>query len=287
MRQHLVALLLVATLALAGCAGSGGGAKQTTSAAPAPPPAPTEETGTVSGVVTNEEAQPVANVRVALLETGNETKSDASGAFVFNGIVPGTYRLLTEALGYRETGRSVTVVAGEVSEVLVSLIAITIELEPFIEMTPYTGMIQCSVNPNYAIYPCHGITGQDKAAFDFFHNQNITLAEMVAEFTWTPSNAVMGQELEVDLCKYTAERMEELCTGALGADGEDNYKYETGGPPLVLRADKLDVKKNNHWIVGAGGPLASPYPVYQQAFTVYVSLCYIEVCADDYSAFPK
>jgi hypothetical protein len=284
MRSGFLAALVGIGLLLAGCSGSETKASPSNTIS-AEPPAPTADTGTIAGLVTNEEGLPVAGVTVAIIESQNQTESDAGGAFVFNDLMPGTYKLVTDSVGFESAARAAEVKANEVTEVKFSLKSIMVAPEPFALTVPYTGMIQCSVTTGYAIYPCKGVTGQDKVAFDFFHDQNYTLAEMILELTWKPNSDVMGQELEFDLCKYAADRMETLCDGALGADGDDNYKYDSGGPPLTLRADKLD-KKNNHWITGAGAAIGSPYPVYQQAFTIYTTICYYDVCADDYTALP-
>jgi hypothetical protein len=279
--------VLVVFVVLAGCSGSAAKGATTTSLAPAPPPTVSSETGSIEGLVTDTEHVPIPGVTVGLVELSHTQTSDAGGRFVFNNLSAGSFKVVTQKLGYESSAKKVDVTLGQVAKVTFVMAAISLTPEPFVQMLPFVGMIQCSVSAQYAVYPCGGVTGEDKVAFELFTNKNWTLSEAVMELVWTPNNAATGQELEFDLCKYTAARMKTLCDGAFSADGADNYKYKAGGPPIVLRADKLDWKKNEHWITGAGAAIASAYPVYQQSFKIYASLCYYAACADDYSAVPK
>src|SRR5688572_13782760 len=95
-----IAILLLT--ALAGCAAEEKVVAPTTTA---PPAAPTVETGTISGVLVNEEDLPVPNVEIVLQESKNATKSDATGKFTFNGLQPGSYTVLASALGFESLAR--------------------------------------------------------------------------------------------------------------------------------------------------------------------------------------
>lgn len=67
--------------------------------------APTELEGTVTNATADE---PIENATIEILETGNETTTDANGSFRFP-LEPGTYTLETRADGYRTWRTTVTV----------------------------------------------------------------------------------------------------------------------------------------------------------------------------------
>ncbi|MBI2078342.1 MAG: carboxypeptidase regulatory-like domain-containing protein [Euryarchaeota archaeon] len=267
---------------LAGCSGASSQEEAPTSSAPppAPPPAPTEEFGSISGTVVDEEAAPLVGVTVALVEQNQQTKSDEAGAFVFNELVPGKYKVVTEKLGYESSARSVEVTVGAVASLKLVLTALNLTAEPIVVTLPFQGMIQCSVNWLYPVNPCAGVTGEEKNMFRFEVDKGLKLEESVFELTWSPGTAATGQELELDICEDHASTANGLvCYEA------DYNEYAEGPPPVVIRLDDLPVKNHPKFATGAGAAFLSA--AFQQSFWIYASLCYGEACADDFTGLPK
>src|SRR5687768_6070581 len=69
---------------------------------PAPDPVPTDENGSLIGIVLNDETLPLPGARLALVGPNLLTESDADGRFTMNGIPPGDYGLQVEKLGYQQ-----------------------------------------------------------------------------------------------------------------------------------------------------------------------------------------
>jgi len=272
--------VVVAAVALSGCSGA---SSQTVSSSsvppPAPPPAPTAEFGSISGLVVDDEARPIVAVTVALIEAKNETKSDEAGAFVFNDVAPGKYKLITEKLGYESSARSVEVAVGEVTQLTVALVALNVSAEPIVRMFPFQGFISCSVNWLYPANPCAGVTGEEKNMFRFEVPKDVKLEESIFELAWVPSSATSGQVLELDICEDHAS----TANGLVCYEAEYN-SYKEGESPVVIRTDALPVKQYEKFATGAGAGFLTA--AYQQSFWIYVTLCHGEPCADEYTAVP-
>ncbi|MGE0160320.1 MAG: TonB-dependent receptor [Gemmatimonadales bacterium] len=92
--------------------------------------------GEVRGVVvdaTNGEPVAVAQVQLAPLHQADMTRAD--GRFILQQIEPGTYTLSVERLGYEGASESVTVLAGEATEVRVELRVAALQLSGIIVST--------------------------------------------------------------------------------------------------------------------------------------------------------
>jgi hypothetical protein len=53
-----------------------------------------------------------------------------------------------------------------------------------------------------------------------------------------------------------------------------------------MRLGDVPIKDYNEWIVGAGSGFTEATFSLQQRFTIYVTFCMLEACAEDYSAIP-
>lgn len=85
-------------------------------------------TGDLSGTVTGDETKGVANATLQIARndgSGVQTMvTDAAGAFRFRGLAPGLYHITARRIGFREAQlRSLRIVAGQTTEVRVSLTA--------------------------------------------------------------------------------------------------------------------------------------------------------------------
>jgi 5-hydroxyisourate hydrolase-like protein (transthyretin family) len=124
-RRALNAVVLVLAATWAGCVGAEGDAAPTTSqTTPAPEPQVDDSTGSITGIIVDEELRPIPRVKVVLVETMQTTETDEAGRFTFNGVAPGTYRLQFHRIGYAERTAKVMVQPGEVTEVDVTLVAL-------------------------------------------------------------------------------------------------------------------------------------------------------------------
>lgn len=138
-RKAVLAGLTVLALVLAGCSGEGA-----VEATPTPTVAdPTQEskTGVIRGVVTDTEGLPIVAAQVGLVETGDTTQTDDAGAFAFGDLEAGEYRLVVTRLGYEEHARRAAVVAGETTEITITLSPLVVTPDPYYDIYPATALI--------------------------------------------------------------------------------------------------------------------------------------------------
>lgn len=274
------AVLVTLMVLVSGCAGDD--ATPAAATTTAPPPVATVETGSVSGVVVSEEQAPLVDVDVVLGDMQNVTQTDAAGAFVFNGLEPGPYSLIVSRLGYESEARSVEAIAGEVVDVRVELKVLVLKAEPYFVMTPYEGIVQCAFNPYYSVQPCGTVAAEDTDQFLFVTEPTMPLEELVLELVWTPSTPGTAETMELDFCDAHPDRQADvLCL-------QNNfYEYQTSGSPNVMRLGGIPIDTYNEWLVGAGSGFMETTFSVQQRFTIYVTMCFIEECAETYSAVPS
>lgn len=79
------------------------------------------QNGSISGIITTSDGKPAEFVNVGLVGTSIGTNSNDSGRFELRNIKPGTYTLLVSFTGIQPTEKSVTVTAGDNSEINVTL----------------------------------------------------------------------------------------------------------------------------------------------------------------------
>src|SRR5688572_20525603 len=85
--------------------------------------------GSVSGVVTDSATgAPAAAARARLIEAHLEESIHEDGRFAFRGVVPGTYTLVVQRLGYRPAQRRVVVQPAADTRVDVALAAAVVRL---------------------------------------------------------------------------------------------------------------------------------------------------------------
>jgi hypothetical protein len=107
-----------------------------------------EDHGTVSGVVTNEELAPIVGARITLLEAMRTANTSEDGSFAVTGILPGTYQMFVEALGYQSVARRIDVVVGPNEPFRVTLEVLPV-IEPYTELIIYRGFSICDFNAVY------------------------------------------------------------------------------------------------------------------------------------------
>jgi hypothetical protein len=142
MRRIALTFLTIVLTLFAGCAGSGPKDVVESPTTSAPTATVTAELGSISGKVVDDEMQPVAGAQVAIIKEDLETVSDAGGLFTFNELLPGTYDVIAQKLGFEQAARRADVVAGEVTEVTLSLAALVVSAEPYYASVPKVTLIQ-------------------------------------------------------------------------------------------------------------------------------------------------
>ena len=136
------ALVLRASL-VSGCVGGDVRAADAAPVRPADPPKPAVDTGSLAGVVTDDERVPISRAQVAVVEQNQQITTDEAGAFTFNGLPAGSFGLVVQALGFEEAVRKVEVRVGEVTFANFTLRALLIE-EEFTETVHVGNLIQLS-----------------------------------------------------------------------------------------------------------------------------------------------
>jgi hypothetical protein len=86
--------------------------------------------------------------------------------------------------------------------------------------------------------------------------------------------------MEIEFCDDLENR------NVLCASGQTDgwYVFADGPSPVVLRVSDMP-KEATQLLLGAGAKFGAK-PVVQQRFTEYLTWCYVEKCADDFSAVP-
>ncbi len=79
------------------------------------------QTGTLTGKVTNATGEPLPFASIALKSSATGTVTGADGSFSLPNLAPGSYTLMASSIGYESQSRVVTINAGEVTQVNVSL----------------------------------------------------------------------------------------------------------------------------------------------------------------------
>jgi outer membrane receptor for ferrienterochelin and colicins len=87
-----------------------------------------QQTGRITGTVTDGFSMPIQGAQVSVAGTGLGTLSNASGQFVLTGVAVGSQQLQVQFTGYREATVPVTVRAGEATAVQVRLESSAIQL---------------------------------------------------------------------------------------------------------------------------------------------------------------
>lgn len=218
---RIMALLVAAATAAAGCIGAGGvpqsdGGNGSANAA-VDPNAPGEiepAPGHISGIVVDPELVPVAEAYVAVTPGDYVTTTNAAGAFKIGPLAEGTYSVLAEKRGYQSA--TIEVAVREESPTKV-----TLTLEPMASDVPYhetltrVMFLYCAVAiapPTTLRAPCGGlvdivlqtVTGQpspntlDTWTFDF-RIEKPGFASLVMEMVWPPQS--LGQNALMQLTK--------------------------------------------------------------------------------------
>lgn len=212
-RRPVEVCLLAAAVLLAGCvagtseesAGPDSGAGP---ASPAPAAQVNESTGSIAGLVQDPEGLPLAGVTVTVVETLASARSDAEGRFTFNGIEPGSYRLIGERLGYEDAASAVKVAADEVAEVSLTLVPVAVAQDPYHDSVVSTAYVKADyVLVSWAIWE---VAHQNVSAYNqqFCDPCHFTIflepspVQVLVETVWEKPVGAPGVNDEVWLAYY-------------------------------------------------------------------------------------
>lgn len=191
----------------------------------------TATTGVLRGVVVDDAIRPIANATVTLKSgTPQETRTNALGAFGFDGLAAGTYFIAVHKRGYRDTQQSAEVVAGEAEpKVLKVLLPANPSELPSYDVYHFAGFLECNVALPLVFIPC-----QNPATGDPIGNDNF-------EATYNLTGNITF--IHVSLIWQATEPVgTELYYNVFPKPGDDSTTCDpgcwTGGPsPLLLDID--------------------------------------------------
>lgn len=193
-RGLLVSLILV-SVALAGCAG------QSAEPADAPTGSATDATGAVEGRVVTDEWMPIAGAEVTLIPPDETVRTDQGGAFAFNDVEPGSYRVIAVKIGYYQNTAQVDVEAGNVYEVDLPLDAVPVAPPPKTVVTQFHG----NVTVGTVAGDSEPVLGNDIDAQDFTltipaeDENGLQLAASETTIDLTPAETPQNEANDLDL----------------------------------------------------------------------------------------
>lgn len=263
----------LAALLVAGCSGT---ATKTTipPTTSAPPPVVTADTGSISGVVTDEELVPLAKVGVVVAENENlSTESDTAGKFTLNDVPPGDHSIIIARAGYETATREVTVLAGETLEVTMTLKSLII-VKPHVEHFVDEGHIPFAFATPSVLFGGHNALGEYVTHFE--HDANPGTVAVIATGTWDRSTPLTATRM------YVAIKVE--------AD-----TYAAGITPVTARLFNVSLPAPQKVVLDFGmtqvctdvvscvedPPNRVAQVVYDQRTTLYTDVYYVDQPAPD------
>ncbi len=194
LRGFAVALLVI-SVALAGCAGGSAGEAE------APTASATDETGAIEGRIVTDEWLPIAGAEVTLLPPDQTVRTDQGGAFAFNDVEPGSYRLIAVKIGYYQNTAQVDVEAGNVYEVDLPLDAVPVAPPPKTVVTEFHG----NVTVGTVAGDSEPVVGNDVDSQDFTltipskDDDGVLLAASSTVIALTPADTPQNEANDLDL----------------------------------------------------------------------------------------
>ena len=107
-----------------------------------------QQSGIIKGTIVDEEmnGQPMQMANVELKGTSYNVQSNFFGDFEINNIEPGNYEMLISFAGYETVSIPLEVKADGITEIHQSLVAETLNIDEFFELTKTTDENTASVN---------------------------------------------------------------------------------------------------------------------------------------------
>jgi hypothetical protein len=296
--KPLPACLLLTAFVLAGCAGGGGAGDQIIPSGDVDDVEATATTGGIHGFVVDEKITPIKGADVSVSPGNKSVKSNEAGAFVINGLEPGTYFVKATHPLYDTQQQSFDVVAGEVDpEDMKFLLTRLILSNPYYTTLKFDGFIVCSTNvgvPNAGYLLSEecgegvgvpglgrvGGQGNNNVQFDFYV-ENDQAKSITVEQNWEPtSDAGKGLYSPVSL-DWTCDPS---CSGNtfLTLDGESpTFGYADNATVEGLELTTSTVISVFTWASPAGTTGGSV--TLNQGFQEFVTISYFLPLPADWS----
>lgn len=286
----LVASAFVA-IALAGCAGGDGDAASTEG--PSGPADVDDNAGTVIGLVQDDELSPVANATVAIVDAGAEAVTDSSGTFRLANVPAGAHTVFVQKLGFESIGKSVAVLAGQTTEVTITLEPLPVE-EPHHETFQQTKKVDWGVR----VVPfVGGIAGGDQSWDYETSDRTDVMNDMFIEMEWDGTQALAGgmrlrvevdgeaNDLDFTFCVLEGKSPLTCHTGASASEDNitmiiDNDHSDCPGD------DTCEIQWRGFTGTGNTGQDADFGVMLDQEFTVYTTHFYRQIMPPGFSARP-
>lgn len=229
MRVVALSVVLLASLVLAGCAGSPAEPEPASDAAAFEDLGvqATATKGVLLGVVVDEAIRPIdgAQVQLTLPDAGTkEETTDDQGRFAFGDLDPGTYILNVRHALYTATQTSAEVLAGDDDPPVVRVqLARLFSQDPYTELIAFDGYLACAYSAGLsstcvndytrlagAVPGCQGGCLRDynvsQAAGnirEYRTNVGAGWQSIIFEMTWTPTLQGIGTELGITVSYFT------------------------------------------------------------------------------------
>jgi hypothetical protein len=264
----VVAALL--TIAFAGCIAD----SESSALVPAPSAGPAfdETTGSIQGAVRTEEILPIVGAQVGIVGTTIMATTDEAGQFTLNYVPPGKAAVSVIALGYKSDGRSVEVVAGQVTPAVDFILVQLPSTAPYHVSNIYTVTIpgvlvkaglECTYGSQYGIYvppglpvgngnvkTCQGGLGSNEVhyghcgaegdqpaiACDFTNDWQ----SIFGELSWTPTSAASGRGWSWEVMAPNTTRATSGNMDSGSADQKDLHDWwqMSSVSPMITRVDR-------------------------------------------------
>jgi len=281
-----------------------------------------EDTGAIQGHVSTEDLLPIQGALVALRGTEFSDVSDENGFFLFRGVPPGQHTLDVVALGYSAVGRLVSVEAGQVANIAISLTTIAIPDLAYVAVLQTSGFLECALGARVFVAPC---TYGYRSIWGNAHNAGINLTslaglpsdlhdnkfwlnftinpgaqQLIAELVWEPGSAAATTMQLFILCgdfDYVLNECTELhrygvntSTSPVRVDVNMMDKNEDGDDNMTKGCPESKFCVTNGkpvwWTNDVAMPFSTPAVAFQQRFDVYDSIFYNGQAPEDYTILP-
>lgn len=244
--KTILALLLLATVAFAGCAGGGGGEENEVPdelVEDAPEVEVTSTTGGIRGVVVDDAIRPIKGATVEVTGTDKKAMTTETGLFAFSGLEAGPYFVKASHPLYDVQQQSVEVVAGVAEPEPVKFLLTRVVLQdPYYQTIKFDGFIVCSANVDGVGYseecgegvglPVVGrVGGQDNNYVQFDFTVGAGAKSIILEQVWEPTS-------EAGRAFFTPVSTEWVCDPFCGGS---RFTEMDGESPLYGRIEEEEL----------------------------------------------
>lgn len=255
-RAAIVAGLLLANLALAGCTQEAAPVQER-SIAP----------GYLTGTVTDVALLPIAGAVVSIDGMNATATTDPTGAFEFE-VLPGEYVVLAKRAEYRDGALRASVISSQTSDLAFQLQAIP-TIVPTLEVQEAEGYLACGAfldrSGERASLPCGGEDPNDRPTVEFSLGSREGLEGIVVELVWE-ARTDAAKALRVEFSARNASEV--IALGA--AEGISPLRVTLAGRLISGDALLATVSPTGAFTdEEAGSDIGF---AFQQPFTTYASL---------------